>query len=175
MGTLIQALRLSESDYRGERFADHGKDLLGNHDVLCLTRPDVIEELHKRYLRAGADIVETNTFSSTAIGQSEYDLGHVVEELNRAAAEVARRAADGVAADTVAAVVAAADSTTAISAADDERNRAGREVRYSSTTQPSRSWTIRLPYAALASEWVTWMIVVPPSFSFLKSSMISLP
>jgi 5-methyltetrahydrofolate--homocysteine methyltransferase len=94
MGTLIQGLGLTEADYRGERFASHGKDLFGNHDVLCLTRPDVIEGLHRQYLRAGADIIETNTFSSTAIGQSEYDLGAIVEELNREAAAVARRAVD---------------------------------------------------------------------------------
>ena len=94
MGTLIQGLGLTEADYRGERFANHTRDLRGNHDVLCLTRPDVIEELHRRYLRAGADIIETNTFSSTAIGQSEYDLGAFVEELNRGAATVARRAVE---------------------------------------------------------------------------------
>jgi 5-methyltetrahydrofolate--homocysteine methyltransferase len=96
MGTLIQGLGLTEADYRGERFADHPRDLLGNHDVLCLTQPDVIEGLHRRYLQAGADIIETNTFSSTAIGQSEYELSNVVEELNRGAAALARRAVDAV-------------------------------------------------------------------------------
>ncbi len=97
MGTLIQALGLSEEDYRGERFEGHGKELKGNHDVLVLTRPEVIEDLHRQYLEAGAHIIETNTFSATSIGQAEYELGGVVRELNREAARVARRAVDAAA------------------------------------------------------------------------------
>ncbi len=95
MGTLIQQLGLDEDAYRGERFRDHGKSLEGNHDVLVLTQPDVIEGLHRQYLEAGADIIETNTFSSTGIGQLEYGLEGVVGELNREAARIARRAVEG--------------------------------------------------------------------------------
>jgi len=94
MGTLIQELGLQEEDYRGDRFEGHAKELRGNHDILALTRPEVIEGIHRQYFEAGADIVETNTFSATSIGQSEYDLGDVVGELNREAARLARGAAD---------------------------------------------------------------------------------
>ncbi len=97
MGTLIQALGLDENAYRGARFADHGRELSGNHDILVLTQPAVIEDLHRQYLEAGAHIIETNTFSATRIGQAEYGLGGVVRELNREAARVARRAVDAVA------------------------------------------------------------------------------
>ncbi|MBK7863795.1 MAG: homocysteine S-methyltransferase family protein [Archangiaceae bacterium] len=93
MGSLIQTFRLEERDFRGERFGAHPKDLKGNNDLLCLTRPDVIEEIHGRYFDAGADLVETNTFSSTAIAQADYDLSHVARELNLAAAKCARNAA----------------------------------------------------------------------------------
>jgi len=99
MATLLQELGLEESDYRGERFEDHPRELKGNHDVLVLTRPDAIEAIHRRYLEAGADIVETNTFSATSLGQAEYGLEHVVRELNREAAAVARRAVEAVEAE----------------------------------------------------------------------------
>ena len=75
MGTMIQAEGLEEADYRGERFADHGSDLKGNNDLLSLTRPDVIAGIHRQYLEAGADIIETNTFNSTAVAQDDYGLG----------------------------------------------------------------------------------------------------
>jgi 5-methyltetrahydrofolate--homocysteine methyltransferase len=94
MGTMVQRHRLSESDFRGERFASHPKDLRGNNDVLVLTRPDVIRSIHEQYLEAGADIVETNTFSGTAIAQADYGLAHLAYELNVAGARVAREAAD---------------------------------------------------------------------------------
>ena len=74
MGTMIQRHKLTEADFRGERFAAHPKDQRGNSDVLILTRPDVISAIHHEYLAAGADIIETNTFSSTVIGQSDYAL-----------------------------------------------------------------------------------------------------
>lgn len=67
MGTMIQRYRLAEDDFRGERFKHHHKDLKGNNDLLCLTRPDVIEEIHRAYLEAGADIIETNTFNANAV------------------------------------------------------------------------------------------------------------
>ena len=94
MGTMIQRAKLQEEDFRGQRFAEHHQDLKGNNDLLSITRPDLIEQLHRDYLAAGADIIETNTFNATRLSQSDYDLEHVVPELNRAAAEVARRAAD---------------------------------------------------------------------------------
>ncbi|MBM7115504.1 homocysteine S-methyltransferase family protein [Archangium primigenium] len=93
MGSMIQTYPLGEADFRGARFQAHGKDLKGNNDLLCLTRPDIIEEIHGRYFAAGADMVETNTFSSTSIAQADYELSHIVTELNAAAVQCARRAA----------------------------------------------------------------------------------
>ena len=100
MGTMIQSYRLGEADYRGERFRDWPRDLKGNNDLLTLTRPEVIGEIHRRYLEAGADIVETNTFNSNAPSQADYGIEALVRELNLAAAQIARRAADDVAART---------------------------------------------------------------------------
>ena len=94
MGTMIQAYELTESDYRGERFAEHGVDLKGNNDLLSITRPDVVSEIHRAYLEAGADIIETNTFNATTVAQDDYELGDIVAELNLAAAKLARAAAD---------------------------------------------------------------------------------
>src|SRR3712207_4040684 len=93
MGTEIQALKLSEADFRGERCAAHGHDLKGNNDLLILTQPDAVREIHLHYFRAGADIVETNTFSGTAIAQADYGLEEIVYELNRDGARLAREAA----------------------------------------------------------------------------------
>lgn len=93
MGTMIQNRKLTEADFRGERLLKHPKDLQGNNDLLCLTRPDVIEDIHFTYFEAGADLVTTNTFSSTTIAQADYGLESLVPEINRAAAEIARRAA----------------------------------------------------------------------------------
>ena len=94
MGTMIQRHQLTEADYRGERFAAHPHDLRGNSDLLVLTRPDVIQRIHELYLEAGADIVETNTFTSTAIAQADYGLEDLAYELNAAGARVARAAVD---------------------------------------------------------------------------------
>jgi len=94
MGTMIQRHALSEQDYRGERFAGHPHDLKGNNDLLVLTRPDVIVGIHEAYLEAGADVIETNTFSSTSIAQADYGLEPVVFELNVAAARLSRGVAD---------------------------------------------------------------------------------
>jgi 5-methyltetrahydrofolate--homocysteine methyltransferase len=93
MGTMIQRYALTEADFRGERFADHPRDLKGNSDLLVLTRPDIIGAIHREYLKAGADIVETNTFTSTAIAQADYGLESLVYELNVEAARLARAAA----------------------------------------------------------------------------------
>ncbi len=94
MGTMIQRKRLQEADYRGARFAGFSRDLRGNNDLLSLTRPDVIEEIHRAYLEAGADILETNTFNGTSISQADYGLEDLAYEINKAAAGIARRAAD---------------------------------------------------------------------------------
>src|SRR4051812_5120234 len=94
MGTEIQNLKLSEADFRGERFRDHGQDLRGNNDLLILTQPDAIRDIHLDYFRAGADIVETNTFSGTSIAQADYGLEPIVRELNREGARLAREAAE---------------------------------------------------------------------------------
>ena len=94
MGTMIQRYKLTEADFRGARFATHPKDLKGNNDLLQLTRPDVIREIHEQYLAAGADIVETNTFGATRVAQDDYGLGAFARELNVAAARLAREACD---------------------------------------------------------------------------------
>jgi 5-methyltetrahydrofolate--homocysteine methyltransferase len=92
MGTMIQRHGLGEADYRGERYKDHPKPLKNLNDLLVVTRPDVVLGIHREYLEAGADIIETNTFNATPIGLGDYDLGHEARMLNRAAAELARRA-----------------------------------------------------------------------------------
>ena len=94
MGTMIQRYKLGEADYRGERFKGHAKDLKGNNELLQLTRPDVLREIHAAYLAAGADIIETNTFGATSIAQDDYGLGMHAREMNVAAARIAREAAD---------------------------------------------------------------------------------
>jgi 5-methyltetrahydrofolate--homocysteine methyltransferase len=96
MGTMIQALKLDEAAFRGARFADFHRDLRGNNDLLILTQPQAIEDIHAKYLRAGADIVATNTFSSTSIAQADYDLSDLAYELNREGARLARNAAERV-------------------------------------------------------------------------------
>lgn len=94
MGTMIQRYKLEEEDFRGKQFEDHHIDLKGNNDLLCLTRPEIIVEIHKNYLEAGADIIETNTFNANKLSQSDYELENIIPELNKAAAKVAREAAD---------------------------------------------------------------------------------
>ena len=90
MGTLVQAYQLTEADYRGERFRDHSRDLRGDTDLICLTRPDIVAAIHGAYLDAGADIIETNTFTATRIAQADYGLESVVVEINREGARIAR-------------------------------------------------------------------------------------
>ena len=94
MGTMVQRHKLTEKDFRGERFAAHGKDLKGNNDVLVITRPDVIGKIHREYLEAGAGIIETNTFNATSISQADYGLEGAVREMNLAAARLARKVTD---------------------------------------------------------------------------------
>jgi 5-methyltetrahydrofolate--homocysteine methyltransferase len=94
MGTMTQRLRLTEADYRGQRFADHPKDLKNDGDLLSITRPDVVRDIHESYLAAGADIIETNTFGATRIAQDDFGLGDLAGEMNLASARIARAAAD---------------------------------------------------------------------------------
>ncbi len=94
MGTMIQRFKLDESQYRGERFKDFHKDIKGNNELLSLTRPDVITDIHERYLAAGADMIETNTFGATRIAQADYDMADLAFEMNLTSARLARAACD---------------------------------------------------------------------------------
>ena len=94
MGTMIQRYKLDEAAYRGERFANYHADVAGNNDLLSITQPDIIRDIHTAYLQAGSDIVETNTFSSTTIAQADYDMEHLAYELNVESARLAREACD---------------------------------------------------------------------------------
>ena len=94
MGTMIQQYKLSEADFRSQRFAAHGKDVKGNNELLSLTRPEVILEIHEQYLAAGSDVIETNTFGATTIAQGDYDLAEIAYELNVESARIARVACD---------------------------------------------------------------------------------
>jgi 5-methyltetrahydrofolate--homocysteine methyltransferase len=94
MGSLIQQYNLTDADYRGERFKDFPHELKGNNDLLSITRPDVIKEIHAKYFEAGADIAETNTFSGTSIAMADYHLEDLVYELNFESAKIAREVAD---------------------------------------------------------------------------------
>ena len=120
MGTMVQAHRLTEVDYRGQRFADSARDLQGNHDLLTITRPDVIGSIHRQFLLAGADVIETNTFNSSAPSLADYGLESCVRELNLAGAQLARSVADDVARQTgqprfVAGVLGPTNRTASIS------------------------------------------------------------
>src|SRR5919112_4497486 len=95
MGTMIQSYELGEEDYRGERFKDHPGDLKGNNDLLSITQPQIIRDIHEAVLEVGADIVETNTFSSTSIAQKDYKLEDLAYELNYESARLAREVVEG--------------------------------------------------------------------------------
>ena len=94
MGTMIQRYQLNESDFRGERFKDFHLEVKGNNDLLSITQPRIIEEIHKEYLEAGCDIIETNTFSSNSVSMEDYQMADLVYELNLASAKVAKKAAN---------------------------------------------------------------------------------
>lgn len=96
MGTMIQSYKLAEADYRGERFADYSQDVAGNNDLLNLTQPKILQDIHTAYLEAGADILETNTFNSTQISMADYAMESLAYELNKEGARIARRAADAI-------------------------------------------------------------------------------
>ena len=93
-GVLLQGRGLSEEAFRGERFAGHDRDVKGDPDLLNLTQPDVVRDIHRAYFEAGADITTTNTFTATTIGQADYGLADAVDDMNRAGARLAREAAD---------------------------------------------------------------------------------
>ena len=94
MGTMVQSYDLTENDFRGDQLKDHGQDLKGNNDILCLTRPDIVGDIHKAYFDAGADIVETNTFNANAISQLDYGTEDLVYQINLSAAKIARSSAN---------------------------------------------------------------------------------
>jgi 5-methyltetrahydrofolate--homocysteine methyltransferase len=94
MGTMIQRFKLGEAQYRGERFKDFHQDVKGNNELLSLTRPDVIRDIHEGYLAAGADLIETNTFGATSVAQADYEMAHLAREMNLASARIAREACD---------------------------------------------------------------------------------
>ena len=94
MGTMIQQYKLNETDFRGDRFIDHPIDLKGNNDILSLTRPEIIRDIHEAYLNAGADILETNTFNANGISQQDYQLVDLVYEMNLESARIARAAVE---------------------------------------------------------------------------------
>ncbi|MBN9409866.1 MAG: homocysteine S-methyltransferase family protein [Burkholderiales bacterium] len=94
MGTMIQRFKLTEEQYRGERFKDFHRDVKGNNELLSLTRPDVIRDIHEGYLAAGADLIETNTFGATTVAQEDYDMAHLAREMNLESAKLARAACD---------------------------------------------------------------------------------
>src|SRR3954464_8096924 len=92
MGTMIQQYKLEEKDYRGKRFAGWQKDLKGNNDLLSITQPEIIKAIHKEYLKSGADIIETNTFSGTSVAMADYEMESLVYELNFESAKIAKEA-----------------------------------------------------------------------------------
>ena len=94
MGSLLQTYRLTEADFRGEQFADHPCDLKGYNDLLSITQPQIVREIHSNYCSAGADIIETNTFTSTSVSMADYQLQDVAYQVNYAAASIAREVAD---------------------------------------------------------------------------------
>src|SRR5688572_23259205 len=94
MGTMIQQYKLEEKDYRGKRFADWHKDLKGNNDLLSITQPQIIKAIHREYLLAGADIIETNTFSGTSVAMADYEMEEFVYELNYESAKIAKEAVE---------------------------------------------------------------------------------
>jgi 5-methyltetrahydrofolate--homocysteine methyltransferase len=94
MGTMVQQLKLNESQFRGERFKDFHKDVKGNNELLSLTQPRLIRDIHEKYLAAGADLIETNTFGATSVAQADYDMADLAREMNVASARLARAACD---------------------------------------------------------------------------------
>ena len=168
MGTAIQRDRPSEAGYRGERFADWPTDLQGNNDLLSLTQPEIIATIHREYLQAGADIIETNTFNATAISLGDYGLEDLAYEINLESARLARRVCDEVSAQTP-------GPPRGTSPAPWGPPPVPRPSRPTSTTPapatcPTTSWSRRTPTPAAA-----WSTAVPTSSSSRRSSTPSTP
>lgn len=136
MGTMIQHQKLEEVDFRGDRFANHHIDLKGNNDLLSLTRPDIIKDIHLAYLDSGADILETNTFSSTSIAQADYDLSDYAYELNKVSAQLAKKAIEEFASDQPKYVAGALGPTNRTASISPDATRPGyRAVHFDELTQ----------------------------------------
>ncbi len=148
MGTMIQQYKLSEDDYRGERFQAHSCDVKGNNDLLSLTRPDIIRDIYQSYLDAGSDIIETNTFNSTTIAMADYEMEHLVPEINRESARLAREVADKATAKNpdkprfVAGVLGPTNRTASIS--PDVNNPGFRNTSFTELSQAYREATMAL-------------------------------
>ena len=148
MGTMIQNYKLTEADYRGERFVDHGCDVKGNNDLLSLSRPDIIKEIYQSYLDAGSDILETNTFNATTIAMADYEMEHLVPEINRESARLAREVADAATAKNpdkprfVAGVLGPTNRTASIS--PDVNNPGYRNTSFSELAEAYKQATIAL-------------------------------
>ena len=134
LGTMVQSYNLSEDDFRGSMFADFKGQLKGNNDVLCLTKPEIIMDIHRRYLAAGADIIETNTFSSQRISQADYGLEDYSYDISLAGAKLARKAADEFTSDDKPRFVAGSVGPTnkTCSMSPDVSNPAARDMTYDS-------------------------------------------
>ena len=168
MGTMIQGHGLSEADYRGERFADHPSDVMGNNDLLSMTQPEIIGGIHRAYLEAGADLVETNTFNAQKISLADYGMEDLAYEMNVAAAAVARAEADAM-------TERHARTAPAGSSAPSGRRTARARSPPTSTTRapatsPSTSSSRRTPSRPAASS-----TAAPTSSSSRRSSTPSTP
>ena len=145
-GVMIQGYGLSEADFRGPRFSDHARDLKGNNDLLTLTRPEIIRDICREYLAAGADIIETNTFNATAVSQADYGLSHLAPELNEAGAALARAICDEVATEErprlVAGVLGPTNRTASLS--PDVNDPAFRNVTFDELSDTYRDCTLAL-------------------------------
>ena len=145
MGTLIQGHRLEEAGYRGERFADRAilsRDVRGDHDLLSLTQPEIVRSIHDEYLAAGADIIETNTFTATAIAQADFGADGLAREMNAAAASLARAAADAAEAP-IRAGRAGWPGRSALPTGPPRSHRTS--TTPAPATSPSTSWPTRTP------------------------------
>ncbi len=144
MGTMIQRHSLTESDFRGKRFEDWGQPLMGNNDLLSLTQPEVIESIHRQYIEAGADIIETNTFSAQAISMADYGMEDIVYEMNLRSAQIARSAADHYADKDVIVAGALGPTNRTLSMSPDVNNPAYRAVSFDEVVAAYRTQVLGL-------------------------------
>jgi len=160
-GVMIQNYRLSEADFRATRFKDHAHDLKGNNDLLVLTQPDIVREIGRAYLEAGADIIETNSFNSTAISQADYGLESVVNDLNETAARLAREVCDQMSTDArprfVAGVLGPTNRTASLS--PDVNDPGYRNVSFDELRGTYADATRALMTGGPAAEPVAWSLI----------------